>query len=333
MNGPLVDSDERKARSSEKFNHLQELFDKSFKAARVGIWECSLRDQSLTWTDTVYEIFDLEPQSQLNRDEIVALYSAESRVRLAEVRTAAIREGSGFSLDAEIITAKGNNRWIRITAIVERDPNGEPLRVFGMKQDITAEKIMFDQIRRISEIDCLTGLASRSKFEANLECACSGQIAVAHALVLIDLDGFKSVNDTLGHQAGDKCLQDAANRLILAAPGFSTVARLGGDEFAIILPYKSEFDLQTIGQNIVDQMRMRIRSPGIFIEVGASAGGTPIFAGKAPKDIFALADSALYAAKREGKGRFRLVGEAVGNEELDKLPNSVRRRRFAKHPA
>lgn len=304
---PRIGRPSKRVGTSDQFNHLQELFDKSFKAARVGIWECSLPDQTLTWTDTVYEIFDLEPQLDLNREEIVALYVPESRVKLTEVRSAAIREGDGFTLDAEIITAKGNHRWIRITAIVERDPRGAPLRIFGMKQDITAEKIMFDQIRRMSELDSLTGLASRSKFEAALESACQASLAVDQALVLIDLDGFKAVNDTLGHQAGDRCLKDAAERLALMAPGMSTVARLGGDEFAIILPYDSFPHLRTIGKDIVDRLHMTVDHHGCAVEVGASVGATPIFVGTAPKDIFALADSALYSAKRDGKGRFRLI--------------------------
>lgn len=302
-----VRSASRKSKTSEQFNRLQELFDKSFKAARVGIWECSLPDQTLTWTDTVYEIFDLEPQSALNRDEIVPFYCPESRAKLTEVRSAAIRNGDGFTLDAEIITAKGNHRWIRITAIVERDARGEPVRIFGMKQDITAEKIMFDEVRRISELDSLTGLASRSKFESVLESACRAQPASLQGLILVDLDGFKAVNDTLGHQAGDSCLREAGERLVSTAPAASIVARLGGDEFAIIVPYKSTLDLQTIGKNIVDRMQITIALSGTSVEVGASVGGAPIVAGAAPKDIFALADSALYAAKREGKGRFQMI--------------------------
>lgn len=298
---------------SEQFNRLQELFDKSFKAARVGIWECSLPDRTLTWTDTVYEIFDLDREEVLNRDEIVALYCPESRAKLTAVHAAAIKDGDGFTLDAEIITAKGNRRWIRITAIVERGQNGDPVRIFGMKQDITAEKILFDQIRRTAEIDSLTGLASRSKFEVALDDACRNQSGDAHALVLIDLDGFKAVNDTLGHQAGDECLKDAGERLASAAPSASTVARLGGDEFAIILPFESPTHLEAIGQNIVDRMRMETGSAACLVTVSASVGCVVIVAGTAPKDIFALADSALYAAKRDGKSGFRLIGAKGAN--------------------
>jgi diguanylate cyclase (GGDEF)-like protein len=299
--------------TSEQFNRLQALFDKSFKAARVGIWECSLPDLTLTWTDTVYELFDLDRETVLNRNEIVALYCPESRSKLAEVHAAAIKDGDGFTLDAEIITAKANHRWIRITAIVERGENGDPVRIFGMKQDITAEKILFDQIRRAAEIDSVTGLASRSMFEAALEDACRTRPDDTHALVLIDLDGFKAVNDTLGHQAGDKCLKDAGERLASVAPSASTVARLGGDEFAIILPVESSTHLEAIGQTIVDRMRMDTGSADRSVKVSASAGCVVIVTGAAPKDVFALADSALYAAKRDGKSGFRLIGSKGAN--------------------
>ncbi len=294
-----------KRRTSARFEHLQELFDKSFKAARVGIWECSLPDQTLTWTDTVYELFDLAPQCPLNRDDIVALYTPESRKKLSEVRSAAIRDGEGFTLDAEIVTAKGASRWIRITAIVER-VNGDPVRIFGMKQDITAEKAMFDHISRLMETDALTGLASRAKFEVVYNQVCANTSGQIHALLLIDLDGFKAVNDTLGHQAGDECLKDAARRLAAAIPGATLVARLGGDEFAVIHACDTLVHLQETGDRIVEAMECWVGWFPKKLKISASVGGAVIVGDVAAKDIFARADSALYAVKAHGRNGFKL---------------------------
>ncbi|HTO33970.1 MAG TPA: sensor domain-containing diguanylate cyclase [Pararhizobium sp.] len=290
--------------TSARFEHLQELFDKSFKAARVGIWECSLPDQTLTWTDTVYELFDLAPQCALNRDDIVALYTPESRKKLTEVRSAAIRDGEGFTLDAEIVTAKGIPRWIRITAIVER-LDGEPVRIFGMKQDITAEKAMFDHISRLTEIDALTGLASRARFETVYNQVCAETSGPPHALLLIDLDGFKAVNDTLGHQAGDECLKDAARRLVTALPEARLVARLGGDEFAVLHTCNFPAHLQQTGDRIVEAMECWVGSFPKKLKISASVGGAVIAGDAAAKDIFARADSALYAVKANGRNGFR----------------------------
>jgi diguanylate cyclase (GGDEF)-like protein len=290
--------------TSEQFNRLQELFEKTFSAARVGIWECSLPDETLTWTDTVFELFDLDPQSPLRRDDIVALYTPASRKDLGRMRNAAIQEGEGFTLDAEIVTAKGNRRWIRITALVER-ANGCPKRIFGMKQDITTEKAMFDQIRRLTEIDPMTGLASRAKFESVFEAVCADPAGAVHGLLLIDLDGFKAVNDALGHQAGDQCLTTAARRLAAAVPEAVLVARLGGDEFAVIQPCQSAQQLEETGRRIVDALEFGWGSVPNQLGISASVGGVVIANGAAPKDIFALADDALYRVKAEGKCGFR----------------------------
>ncbi len=105
-----------------------------------------------------------------------------------------------------------------------------------MKLDITAEKMMFDQIRYLAEFDILTGLPNRAQFQTALQrlplrCI-SGSTA---ALLLIDLDGFKGINDTFGHQAGDECLKETAERLLAACKGADLVARIGGDEFAVLV--------------------------------------------------------------------------------------------------
>jgi diguanylate cyclase (GGDEF)-like protein len=292
--------------NSQQFNQLQQLFDKSFKAARIGIWECTLPDETITWTDTVYELFGLEPRSPLTRAATVALYTEESRRKLKELRSAAIRNGEGFTLDAQINSAQGDRRWIRITATVERQ-DGVPVRLFGMKQDITAEKTLYDQLRHLAETDTVTGLASRAKFESMLDEMVASNSAARKALLLIDLDNFKSVNDRLGHQAGDDCLREAARRISRALPGASLIARLGGDEFAIIHDHGSVENLEDLCRQVVATLEWWVRSPADKVKVSASIGAAMILKGAAAKDIFAEADKALYAAKAAGKNSFRLL--------------------------
>jgi len=291
---------------SKEFMHLRELFDRSFKAARIGVWECSLPDQTLSWTDTVYEFFDLAPQTPLTRDEITKLYTPDSLRQLTEVRDRAIRTGEGFTLDAQIVTAKGNSRWIRITACVEF-ANGAAARIFGVKQDITAEKIMVEQLRHLAERDTLTGLASRSKFELFFNEICAGGHQSARALLLADLDGFKSVNDTLGHLAGDDCLKVAGGRLSLVLPEADMIARIGGDEFAIIHPCSSADDLANIAACIVNGVNWTISTPTKSIRIATSVGAAIIVSGQSPKDIFADADHALYEVKSAGRNGFRIA--------------------------
>ena len=146
--------------------HSRKIFDRSSAAARIGVWQCNLADESLQWTDVVYDIFDLPRGLALDRKEIVKCYTpqfAEFQVR----RSRAIEERTGFGMDAEIITAKGVRRWISITATVESEA-GVPVRIFGMKQDITEEKIQADRTRYLAEFDVMTGLANRGQFQSRL---------------------------------------------------------------------------------------------------------------------------------------------------------------------
>ncbi|MCD2175641.1 GGDEF domain-containing protein [Rhizobium sp. C4] len=294
----------------EQFRRIQDLFDRTFKASRVGIWVCTLPDEKLTWTDTVFELFDLDPQSRLRREDIVNLYTPASREELGKLRSAAIRDGEGFSLDAEIITARGSQRWIRITAIVER-VDGVATRLFGMKQDITTEKTIFDQIRRAAEVDSLTGTASRAMFDNVFSEICGGAGASSHGLFLIDLDGFKAVNDRLGHQAGDDCLALAGRKLLKALPDARLVARLGGDEFAVLHPCESPDALHRIGGSIVEALEYWWGRGTEKLKLTASVGATMIERDAVSKDVFSRADQALYKAKAAGKGGLQTVSDAA----------------------
>jgi diguanylate cyclase (GGDEF)-like protein len=295
---------------SVELTHLKKLFDHSSRAARIGVWECNLNDEKLAWTDMVYELFDLPLGHPLNRDEIVKLYSEQSLAELTKLRNRAIREHTGFSLDAEIVTGKGNHRWIRITATVECEDD-VPVRIFGMKQDITAEKKLFDEIRYLAEFDVLTGLPNRVQFQSKFDALCQMDTPKqAVALFLIDLDGFKQVNDRLGHQAGDQCLQAAANCLRTALCGAELVARIGGDEFAVLHRCQSNDDATRIADAIVRSLAASCDEDGRHIGIGGSVGVALASGHRAPKDIFAAADGALYAAKSGGRNRFSLAQPA-----------------------
>jgi len=181
--------------------HSRKIFDRSSVAAKIGVWECTLPDETLQWTDVVYDIFDLPRGSPLDRGQIVKYYSEDSVKELHMRRSRAIDERSGFTMDAEITTAKGNRRWMRLTATVECEED-VPVRIFGMKQDITEQKILLDRTRYLAEFDLMTGLANRSQFQSRLSDLCERHAGPnPSGALLVDLDGFKKVNDTLGHAA------------------------------------------------------------------------------------------------------------------------------------
>ena len=296
----------------------QKIFDQASAAARLGIWQCDLADEALTWTDTVYDIFGLPRGSRVDRRTTLLCYTPESLAALTRLRNKAIAERGGFNLDAEIVTITGSRRWIRLTATVECE-NGVAVRIFGMKQDITEEKIQADRTRYLAEFDVMTGLANRSQFQVRLAELCDAGnpddrtvgMASDGALLLVDLDGFKQVNDTFGHAYGDECLQEAARRLADVCREAHLVARIGGDEFAILVDWAAGGrGVEALAASIVQALRVPADRDGHSLTLGASVGIARA-AGCTPSELFIRADAALYAAKAAGRNAFRLFSPVM----------------------
>jgi two-component system sensor kinase FixL len=148
--------------------HYKKMYDRSSALARIGVWECDRATEALTWTDGVYDLFELPRGTPLERAEIVALYDEESRREMERLRAQAISDGGSFSLDIHVRTAKGNDRWIRLTADVERE-HGRSVRIFGTKQDITAEKVAQEKVRALqSELIQLSRRSAMGTMAATL---------------------------------------------------------------------------------------------------------------------------------------------------------------------
>jgi diguanylate cyclase (GGDEF)-like protein len=200
---------------------------------------------------------------------------------------------------------------LSINSVVE---GGRTARIFGAKQDITSDRQATESLRRQAETDPLTGLANRFVFQASYREVVGDSLnhGFASALVLIDLDRFKDLNDTLGHSAGDACLCEVAQRLGRAFHKAGLVARLGGDEFAIIL--HTPTDAARIAHVLQQTVAMLSRPffwNGLRLEVGASIGVALI--GRPHRrritELFAEADIALYDAKAAGRNKVHLFGD------------------------
>jgi diguanylate cyclase (GGDEF)-like protein/PAS domain S-box-containing protein len=294
------------------------LYDQAAGLAGIGAWECVLASEQLTWTDGVYDLFGLPRGSTLHRPSIVDLYRNDSRAEMERLRTGLIRTGQGFVLDARIVTADGEDRWMRLSAAVSHS-QGRPSRIFGSKQDITSEKQMWQGLRRLAYSDPLTGLANRRAFEAQLsELRHSpADSAVIGALALVDLDMFKPINDRFGHAAGDECLRQVALRLEATLSDAVMIARLGGDEFALLLC--SRAGRPAILRRL-DHALAALAQPvawnGRLIEISASIGVTTLLPGRLHESdrSFAEADSALYVAKASGRNRLHLFGDPLRSQ-------------------
>jgi diguanylate cyclase (GGDEF)-like protein len=268
----------------------------------MGIWQFNLAEQSLYWTAGVYDIFELPRQTPITREMIMEYYAPTSLKAMEAARSQAIHDCSDFSLDIEIRTAKGNGRWVRLTGAVEAR-NGAAHSIFGVKQDITDEKLLADKTRFLAENDVMTGLANRGRFQAYLDELRPGSVA---SLLLVDLDGFKQVNDTYGHAVGDACLKEAAKRLLACCPEAVLVSRIGGDEFAVLTNAACDrVESEALAQRIVTSIAEPVNCLGQALTLGASVGLAHA-EGWSADDLFRHADTALYAAKAAGRNTSRV---------------------------
>ncbi|MFT3986245.1 putative bifunctional diguanylate cyclase/phosphodiesterase [Aestuariivirga sp.] len=218
-------------------------------------------------------------------------------------------QGHVRDLVSEVYRHRSKERaWITENAWYVRNANGEPLYIEGTIQDATERVLALAEVERQANTDMITGAVSRTRFLEVLHDAMARETGTT-ALLTVDLDKFKQVNDLFGHSAGDLVLRIAAKRLAAAASGFqATVARLGGDEFAIVLEnLPGGADLSLLAAAIVESLRQPIEIEGHNMVVGASVGVAvcPTHTRNA-KELLSYADLALYDVKERGRNDFCL---------------------------
>lgn len=153
---------------SRSVEFLKKVYLRTSELGKIGVWECDLASEALTWTDTVYDLFDLPRGSSVSRENILSYYEPNSRREMERLRAQAIEQCSTFTVDVAIRTNKGNARWIRITGDVEQT-NGKAARIFGTKQDITTEKLAQEQIQALqTELIHLSRLSAIDAMKSTL---------------------------------------------------------------------------------------------------------------------------------------------------------------------
>lgn len=219
---------------------------------------------------------------------------------------AALLSGQAVSHDSErrYLRPGGGVVWVQATSVLLPLDDNEPQLVLTQMQDITARKDAIEQLTRLAVTDSLTGLANRSalmdRLAVALDAAHRGHQDVG--VVFIDLDGFKAVNDTYGHDTGDQLLRQVAGRLSTAIRAGDTAARLGGDEFVILCEQVD--DLVQV-EEVADRVSAALLEGFVIGEqplwISASSGMT-LGRGSSASEVLGRADEAMYRAKRRGRG-------------------------------
>lgn len=295
-----------------------DLLQQAAELVPMGAWSCDLNTDELTWTPGVFDLFGVPRHIRVDRRDMLEMYGEESRDALERLRAHAIRTRTGFTLDARIIRPDGKEKWMRLTAAT-RVSNNRAVELYGMKQDITAERHQWDSLRRLAECDPLTGIGNRALFQSRF----LAQPKDAHALgplgslVLFDMDDFKAINDQWGHVAGDACLKIFAQRLKAAFPQALLIARIGGDEFAVLFaPGTSQMAMEAAVRSQMPALLAPALWKDEVLPMGVSVGMAFTDEPTAfdPEELFMAADEALYFTKRNRKNVRRSVGGELSEQ-------------------
>ncbi len=200
------------------------------------------------------------------------------------------------------VKADGSPLWLRRTASLLRDASGAPMQILVHAQDVTGEVAVAGKLQRQALSDRLTGLGNRERLRLAAESRPAGCV-----LLLIDLDDFKRINDSLGHSVGDEVLIEVGSRLRAACRPEDLVVRLGGDEFAILAAADGPSTAPALAQRALLSLQPLIKTAGATVQVSASVGAaTAAGPERALGAMLREADLAMYAVKAGGKHGMRM---------------------------
>jgi len=247
------------------------------------------------------------PRAALPGLELTGLLHAdETRVTSGVLAQLAAGEREAWSAEQRFRHPDGEVVWGRCSASVMRPDPTAPGQVVLLVEDVTARRHAEDALTHQALHDALTGLPNRSLLVDRIEQALGGLTRSHHrvGLLYLDLDGFKAVNDTAGHAAGDTLLVQVGRRLRAAVRPGDTVARLGGDEFAVLCPDVADpDDLHAVADRLLAAVSTPVPIGGRTHTVSASIGLVASGAGGSVEQLLHDADQAMYASKTAGKGR------------------------------
>jgi diguanylate cyclase (GGDEF)-like protein len=221
-------------------------------------------------------------------------------------------EQANFQAEKRYVHADGDWVWASLSASIVHDLRGRPLYFVSQMEDVTQRKNAEDQLAYLADHDPLTGLYNLRRFRQELDrgVAHSHRYHRPLALLAIDLDNFKQINDTLGHAAGDEVLRRTAQLLEARLRRTDVLGRLGGDEFAAILPETDYEMARIVAADVLQNMHVITlgdRQPFGWLSASVGIAGAANNGGTDADRLLAVADAAMYEAKRSGRDRFAIA--------------------------
>jgi diguanylate cyclase (GGDEF)-like protein/PAS domain S-box-containing protein len=339
-------------RAEQALRTSTQLLEDTQALAKLGGWAFDIPAQKLFWTDQIYRMLETSPQAitptvsnSLNH------FEPASSIVLKQALDNAMQHGKGYDLELQMRTLKGRLIDVRATCSVVFE-NDLPVKLYGILQDISEQKAAqlaletanveleyANQIlEHIANYDALTHLPNRVLLadrmqQAMLQSQRSGQ---SLAVIFLDLDGFKTVNDQYGHGIGDRLLITLSQRMKAALREGDTLARIGGDEFVVVLTnLKQTSDCEPLLMRLLEAAAEPVQLDDHRLEVSASIGVTLYPQdGVDAEQLLRHADQAMYLAKQAGKNCYHLFDVAHDvavkhkRENLEHIRSALRNREF-----
>lgn len=280
-----------------------------------AFFDWDLAKNKLEWSERIYQLLKLPSQMELQVNEFQKWIHPEDVHVVKQAVAYALKDNYQMHIEVRLRRGDGQWIWVSSTALVKRNPQGKAMRMIGAVTDITERKETERRIEYLAYHDTLTGLPNRLKFQQKMDETIkqANKYMGMAGVLLIDLDRFKLINDTLGHQSGDQVLQIMSARLQTAVSSDGLVARLGGDEFIILLyPNKEDAYFSKVADRVLHCCLDPIFLPEQEFIVGASIGGSlyPQH-GKSHEQLVKHADIAMYRAKENGGNRIEWYNQQM----------------------
>jgi diguanylate cyclase (GGDEF)-like protein len=269
----------------------------------MGTWEWLIAEDRVVWSEALLEMFGFPPDTELDFDGYSRLVHPDDLSMIQATLEEAMRTGAGFSYTHRMMLAdRVTERVFECFGEIVTGEDGVPARVLGTAHDITQARRVHDELLLMAEQDPLTGLSNRRAVTRELE----KQLATGGggALLLLDLDNFKDVNDLRGHAVGDRLMRALGGALRSRLDRSQLIGRLGGDEFAVVLPGLALTDATAVADGLRDAVAaLPLVGVGANAHITVSTGVAEYGSGDTWELVLANADLALYASKAAGRNR------------------------------
>ncbi len=318
--------------SEETIRQTDEIHRLVFEGSNDGLWVWDISTDIKTVTERGWNMLGLPEQAVTTKEkwkqEIVHPEDLPHMVSALE------RHFSGqtpfYQVEYRAKAAQGGYRWILSRGKASFDSSGQPLQMAGSYTDITDSKFKEERIRHMAYFDALTGLANRERLSEAIKQALDAKAEGGRqgALLFIDIDNFKLINDTYGHSWGDKLLVGVSARLSALVAETGMAARLGGDEIVIFLPDMDNLSEVTVyADKIMHVLEQPIIVNGHVFHITASAGiATYPEHGDNVEELLRNADMAMYSAKMSGKHTYRFFDKSMHDKVVEKTLMEARLR-------